>query len=249
MASCPLCAQNIDVQSRHHGALFSCPHCHGSYFIDWDGNPEPPPPTEPLPAEAPLDDAVAPVGGPAEFTPMEIPAVTETAEGVYDPLQSFEAMTLEPTPVTDDGLGEASIETPAESLIEPFVEATPEMVPEAEPLSEPAPASVPFTEDLGLAEVAEFGNADVSAGPLAYTVVVSGIELAQTFGELRDAITDSRFSWDADKMMKSIQSGRLEVTGLSATKAAILVHRLKYLPVEISWTQEIYATNPEADPS
>lgn len=184
-------------------------------------------------------------------------AFASPAEDVFPPVASYE-----PPPEVDSftaiapGAAETQIASwsPPESGQDQFPtpgaqepEATTEDVPgwdaPAENVEEPAP------DEGDLGEVAVFGNSSTPAGPLSYGIVIEGIELAETYGQLRDAITDSRFAWDADKVMKSIKSGRLELKGMNATKAALLVHRLKYLPVEISWSQEIYAASSEADPS
>lgn len=183
MALCPICQATIEILPQHHGALFSCPSCQGSYFIDWDGNPEPPPPQEEVPEQtAPIHSA---------------------------------------------------IETDAElfpSNVEDF--QTDEMISNEEPMAAQT-----------LDDVADYGNTDSSSGPLSYSILVKGIELSETFVQIRDALSDSRFAWDTDKLMESINAGVLFIQGVSPTKAALLVTRLRYLPVEISWEQEIYASS------
>lgn len=267
MASCPICHKQVEIKSQHHGALYNCPHCQGSYFIDWNGNPEPPPPQEELPADfgMPLQP---PPSTPAEpSVTEEIPAESGGADAdSFAPLQPNEAAAFAPS---DDAYPPASDSYPspspgtAETQIgswTPPESADQFAAPEGSAAGEPAPVPkwdappggldpVEDADEGDLGEVAVYGNSSTPAGPLSYGIVIEGIELAETFSQLRDAITDSRFAWDADKVMKSIKSGRLELKGMNATKAALLVHRLKYLPVEISWSQEIYAASLEADPS
>jgi hypothetical protein len=181
LALCPICQTTIEILPQHHGALFSCPACQGSYFIDWDGNPEPPPPA----------DAVAEV----------FPHHVETAP--IDPVSEVEA---------------------------------PDFLRETNPVEEP-----PALQTLD--DIADYGNSDTSSGPLSYSILVKGIELPETFVQIRDALSDSRFAWDTDKLMESINAGILFIQGVSPTKAALFVNRLRYFPVEISWEQEIYANS------
>ena len=55
-----------------------------------------------------------------------------------------------------------------------------------------------------------------------------------------EALTDTRFGWDADELMGRVSSGSLTIKGLNPTKASILVNRIKYLPVELEWKQEVF---------
>lgn len=40
MAICPNCTQQIDINEKQFGALFTCPHCQSIYYVGWDGKPE-----------------------------------------------------------------------------------------------------------------------------------------------------------------------------------------------------------------
>lgn len=259
MASCPICQKQVEIKSQHHGALYNCPHCYGSYFIDWDGNPEPPPPQEALPADFGMTPPVA-----------ETPAEGVVEDQFAEPAAAYETLTPNAEEAGADAF--AAVEASSADQFESFAPPA-ESASEVDSFAAPIESPVQETSDWGqpvaseavtspeesalldfgseqssgLQDIADFGNSSASSGPLSYTLVVDGIELAETYGEIRDAITDSRFAWDADKIMKSIKSGRLELRGLNATKAALLVNRLKYLPVEISWSQEIYAASEELD--
>lgn len=107
--------------------------------------------------------------------------------------------------------------------------------------SSPPPNPTPGGQDEGLmGDVLAFANQDESVGPLSYTLRIEGLELAETFERLREALSDSRFQWDVSEIMGSVRAGRLEISGVNPTKASILVNRIKSLPIEVSWSQEIY---------
>lgn len=209
MSVCPVCQASIEITEKFHGALFTCPHCNGVYFIGWDGQPEGAPPAE----EAPLQAVEPP---PAEIQSFgEAPAeqfVAPPEEQIYAPVEESG-----PEPVS-----EAAAE-PAEGVY-------------AEP--EPEAATPVFAE---FADVVIYANDNEAAsGPLTYTLQIRGLELADTFEKLREALTDSRFGWDVEEVMGRVSAGELVLPGLNPTKASILVGRIKYLPIELEWTQEVF---------
>lgn len=102
-----------------------------------------------------------------------------------------------------------------------------------------APPAAP-TEANFAESIEEFGNADNTAGlegSLKYNVVIEGIDSFDIRQEIKEALTDKKFIWDIDSLLRSITEGRLEIRDLSAVKASVLVDRLKYLPIKISWEQ------------
>lgn len=128
---------------------------------------------------------------------------------------------------------------------EPEAYVAPAVAPEwtPEPAEEPAPPAEPEKEysSPDFSDVADYANADRNAGgPLSYTLHIRGLELADTFEKLREALTDSRFGWDSEDIMRTVSAGELLLKGLNPTKASILVSRIKYLPVELDWTQEVF---------
>lgn len=103
---------------------------------------------------------------------------------------------------------------------------------------EPA-APAPEAENV-FADVVDYGNSEQSSGPMAYTLTIQGLELAETFELLREAVTDSKFGWDGADLMSQVNKGELILKGLTPTKASILINRIKYLPIGLSWKQEVY---------
>ncbi len=94
----------------------------------------------------------------------------------------------------------------------------------------------------GFQDVTEFANADAEIVALSYTVRIEGIDTGKIYGALKEALTDSRFGWDVMTLMKSVQNGSLELKGLNPAKAFVLVNRVKYLALEISWRQDVLTT-------
>lgn len=199
---------------------------------------------EPEPAEAPPTTPSQELSSSYE-TPAEEPAPVETP--------SWDAPAAETTeePVQALSNSDFSYETPVDpsaSAIEPDVAA--EAFP-AEAPAEETPADDNWTpigqtepeekEPTGFADVTEFANSENPAGTLTYTITIRGLELAETFERLREALTDSRFAWDADAIMGEVRNGEVTLARVNPAKTSILVSRLKYLALEISWRQDVFA--------
>jgi hypothetical protein len=139
-----------------------------------------------------------------------------------------------------DGSPEVSEQEPAAAPVEAFEDQPVEALTET--TSELAIETAAEAEaEETYAEVSQFANASESSGPLTYHLQIKGLELADTFEKVREAMTDSRFGWDVDQLMSTIHFGELRLNHVSPTKAAVLVGRIKGLPIEISWKQEVYS--------
>lgn len=88
-------------------------------------------------------------------------------------------------------------------------------------------------------DVTDFANATSEVGPFSYTVVIEGIESSQLLLQLKEAITDSRFGWDVGELLHNVGGGRLVIGRISPATASVLVNQLKYLPLKISWRQDV----------
>lgn len=102
-------------------------------------------------------------------------------------------------------------------------------------------ASIASASTGDFSDVTDYANNESPVGPITYSVTIRGLELAETFDRLREALTDSRFNWDADAIMGEVRHGEVTLAGLNPTKASILISRLKYQALEISWTQDVFA--------
>lgn len=188
MIPCPNCHQSIEIEDKHLGTLFTCPHCSAVYFIDWSGQPE---------------------------------LATHESEQSFEPPQDEYSLSAaaEETPYDfSQPLDQASVE-------EPSVDHA------ANPMS-----SADFSD------VMEFANSNANVGPLSYAVIIEGIESSHLLIQLKEAMTDSRFGWDVAALLEQVGGGRLVLSGLSPAKASVLVSRIKYLPLKISWRQDVLAS-------
>ncbi len=122
---------------------------------------------------------------------------------------------------------EAPLEEAAYDFNAPLDQTTPEV-----PL-------IVTPDNSDFSDVTDFGNAEGDLQSLTYSVVIEGLESNQLVYEFKEAITDLRFRWDVNAIMKSIRSGRVVIKGLGPAKASVLVNRLKYMSVKISWRQDV----------
>lgn len=102
-----------------------------------------------------------------------------------------------------------------------------------------APAPMAVSDSADFSDVTNFANADTTAGPITYVVVIDGIESSQLLYQLKEAMTDSRFGWDVADVLTRVGGGRLVLPALSPAKASVLINRIKYLPFKISWRQDV----------
>ncbi|MGE0526683.1 MAG: hypothetical protein AB7G93_12355 [Bdellovibrionales bacterium] len=235
MAQCPICHASVGDDF----GLVECESCGAQLIVHVDGHVE-----YSNPDGSHEDDLVA--------------AGEESPRGQDTPLEdSYKPEALE-TARPDEGLvffgtaafdSEAtSTETDVAAVIESSAEPqevgglsetpeTPEALPE-EPLAPIYVSNPPDSPDLS--DVANFGNSEASGGrdgSLRYNVFVSGIDTSDVRDEFREVITDRKFMWDVEQIIRSIRHGEVRLTGVTPAKAYILISRLRHLPVDIRWEQ------------
>ncbi|MCB0384319.1 MAG: hypothetical protein KDD43_02925 [Bdellovibrionales bacterium] len=91
-----------------------------------------------------------------------------------------------------------------------------------------------------MSNLSDFGNSQESvgqSGPLRVRVRLGGIDSPELREDLRHALTDKKFLWDIEELMRSIEGGILVIDNATPLKAAILIERIKSLPLDISWEQ------------
>ena len=103
----------------------------------------------------------------------------------------------------------------------------------------PPPAAIPLDATPDLKDIVDFGNSPQLSGPLTYSIFIKGIDIADTREKIKEALTDSRFAWDTEAVMSRIENGVLTLPDLSPAKAVVLINRIKYLPIEVSWNQNV----------
>ncbi len=91
-----------------------------------------------------------------------------------------------------------------------------------------------------LADVAAFGNSDLSGGregPLRYNLFIEGIDTVDVREAFREALTDRKLMWDTDTILRSLRNGQVKIQNVPPTKAYILITRLRTMPVQVRWEQ------------
>lgn len=212
MAQCPSCQQLIEIKEQNHGTLFTCPLCHAVFFVGWDGQPE--------------HSSEAQVEGAPQVESFQPPALDIEQEQPSPFAIINEAESPGQVQESQDFMLESM---PTENVEAPFSEAV-----------EPSTASVQANYNFN--DVTQFANSEVLSGPFSYTVTIKGIELAHIHEAVRDAVTDSRFGWDVTNIIGSIKNGELQIADLTPAKATILINRVKVLPVEVQWRQDVLAS-------
>lgn len=245
MSECPACHQQIEIPEASRGTLFTCPRCNAVYFVGWDGVPEKPAPdhyaAEPVTEAEPAPPEVA-FENPPEIS-VENPVIEQewAVPDGQNPDESAGSYASESDPYASPAQENETVyaEEPAAADETPYDFDRP-LADNPAYNPQPPAVEVPSTADEpGFQDVADFGNSDTSSGPLSYTIVIEGIDTGKIYGELREALTDSRFRWNVPEMLKTIHEGRMEIKDLNPAKAFMLVNRVKYLALKITWRQDV----------
>ena len=224
MGACPVCNHPVPDDF----GLISCESCGAQLIVHVDGRvehstgePEP----EPLePGEQPSDFAPQ-----AVFPPQEMEFSSENEEPVSDfaPEEQGEEELLPPELVAP--------ELPEEPPQQMFDGSEPDMSPAAEVYQSGPQANSPDLSDL--ANFAKSADSGGREGPLRYNLSVTGIDTSDVREAFREAITDRKFMWDTEQILRSIRNGEVRIANVSPVKAFILINRLRNLPVRVEWEQ------------
>jgi hypothetical protein len=118
---------------------------------------------------------------------------------------------------------------------------TPPEGPESEATpSPPVYVSAANPDSPDLSDIAAFGNSEMSGGrdgTLRYNLIIEGIDTADVREAFREAITDRKFVWDIDQILRSVRNGKVQIQNVAPTKGYMLVTRLRGLPLKIRWEQ------------
>lgn len=209
MGNCPVCSQSV----ADDFGLVECSKCGAQLIVHVDGTVE----YSGTKDEAADLDAAAP----------------ESATPAPEPQEDFNfEATADDAPA--EAYSEALAEAPAEAP-ETHAEPPPQESPEAPMYKMENQGNSPNLSDL-----AAFANSPESGGregPFRYTVSISGIDTSDVRLAFREAITDRKFMWDTEQILRSIKQGQVVIANVSPGKAYILINRLRSLPVDVSWEQ------------
>lgn len=261
MTDCPQCHRQIEISEVNYGTLFNCPLCSAVYFVGWDGQPELAPTAEEMAAEnveatpSVFEEAVVetemafmPIENSHQETIIDNSAYeAQNYETLSEPIAEQAFQTGESYQSTEAPENSETLDSSLTSQEEGFSGGDEVQNSEDQPydfnqrLDEaPTPSSTADTPDFQ--EVSDFANAEQETGGMTYSLTISGIDSGKIYGDLRDALTDSRFGWDTLALMKSIREGSMTIRGLNPAKIYVVVSRVKYLSVKLSWRQDVLAT-------
>lgn len=236
MGNCPNCGAVVNEDF----GLAECTKCKAQLIVHMDGRvevqgEEPPP----LAAEAELEPP------PEVFPPQSDEFENQFAAEAEPPAESDLNLELgEEAPLAlDQALEEEPIEPPPP----PSEEVVPEEVPfdgnepvahSEEPQVYRSPGAA--ADSPNLSDLADFANSEESGGregPLRYTLLIAGIDTADVREAFREALTDRKFMWDIEQILRGIRQGNVRIENVPPGKAYILVNRLRNLPLKIRWEQ------------
>jgi hypothetical protein len=181
--------------------------------VDWGGQPETA--TEEASFQTNTEE-------PPTFSDVPVFENAETSEALendFSPAPHFET----PTPTEESGTGSYDFSQPLD-VGEPLVQ---------EPIN---------LDTSDLSDIADFGNADVTQSAFNYSMTIEGIDSGALRKQLQEALSDSKFNWNVIQVMAQIKGGVLTIKSINPVKASILMQRLKYLPVKVSWRQDVLSS-------
>lgn len=260
MAQCPVCQAGVPDEF----GLIECEACGAQLIVHVDGQVEhsgSAAAAEASPEESDyVDDPGDDEGGAQEYSEepysdeeagagaasaVDTPQVTLFEERKRQ--DEYEAVSADELPAEEYPAEEfAGEEPPAEDIPPAEFQADAELpafdgsepaVPEPEPEVYRPPGT---SDSPDLSDIAQFGNSDASSGregALRYNLRIGGIDTSDVREALREALTDRKFMWDVDQILRAIRNGEVNIQNVSAPKAFMLISRLRSLPVRISWEQ------------
>lgn len=215
----------IDIPEQSFGTLFTCNSCQAVFFVDWNGQPE---------APQDLGDFQTPSSSPE----VESPQGSEPLAPSFDFGQPLaETPAFDPPPMENPTFEAMTPEAPTFEM--PPADAMAQESSFSEPESNDVSSAIAVSPTPDFKEVVDYGNDLESNKVMSYTVYVKGIEISSMREKFREALTDSRFAWDVDSLLDQITDGSIVFSDLSPAKAVVLINRIKYLGVDVSWKQKV----------
>ncbi len=214
---CPHCQHPIDEDF----GLINCSFCGASLFIEMNG--------EIVSHEKNESEQ--------EMKPEGVSIVESDEENNW---REFDGEEMSPPPPLEDFLDENNSTDHNRIEIEESQSTTNPMEPLPLEHQEIHEQQAPEELSSVINEISAYGNSEESSlrdGSLRVRINMTGIDTPELREELRDALMDKKFLWDVEEIMRSIISGDLTLDGLSLLKAAILLERIKGLPLAVSWEQ------------
>jgi hypothetical protein len=236
--TCPKCS----TQLKDDYGMVTCPGCGAIVFVDLEGVAQVASDT-PEPSGISEKTGKTPVLSPTGVVTTGFPPLEDAREAAavdfdLQPLENHgagfgensDANNSAPTNISEEPLASFESDT-SEAGDDQGVDMNEFLGYAAEP-SQNDP-----NDPLGLSAYANNELSGAKNGPLVVTLVISGIDAKDLRDEIRQALQDSRFGWDAAALMSSIKGGTLRIEQMSPVKATIIINRIKNLSVRIRWEQ------------
>lgn len=195
--------------------LIECPQCGAALFIEFDGTirrRDEKPEVEP-PVNLTLEEA------PGEAMTIEPPVGLSSME-----LSALDPQSLVAAPAPEPGQENAEIEQQPVAPVKV------------------APPRAATGTGFGLKDLADYGNSQLSSareGAYSYDISIRGIDSADLRTAIKEALTDPLFLWDSEALIREARQGELKIAKVTAVKAALIVQRLRGLPIDIKWVQNV----------
>lgn len=216
--------------------MVTCPSCGNIVFVDMDGmvhvTKE-----EPVASQEASQDFSSALESPAEVFPI---AETPADISPFD-LAPMDISPMEPLQPIESAAPIVEVEVPTGPSNEE-VDMNAFLGYAAEPGDVGANGGDVASQNdpndpLGISAYANSEMSSAQNGPLVVTLIISGIDAKDLRDEIRQALQDSRFGWDAAALMAGIKGGVLKIDRVSPVKATIVINRIKNLSVRIRWEQ------------
>lgn len=210
--------------------MVTCPNCAAIVFVDMEGfahvaSDSPAPPAEEIPSAIPesvpdsLGESLLEMG---QETPPNVPMT-------FSPLEPFQE-----SPAAEASSSAIPSDPNSDMDMNAFLGYAP-----AEPAvtNDVTPSQIDPKDPLGLSAYANSEMSSAQNGPLVVSLIISGIDAKDLRDEIRQALQDSRFGWDAGELLSKMTGGILRIDRISPVKATVVISRIKNLSVRIRWEQ------------
>ncbi len=247
---CPNCQNHVLITEAQYGALFTCPQCQAVYFVGFDGTPQFEAASDSLNSQ-PLDLSQGEVdsNGPDAFginsilNPQPADAFGQSFQvsmpaGQVDPNASgFTAQDFlnNPRGSSDSVRQNTSQQTLGQIDQQPSQQTGHSNRPLQRPI--PQRPSIKKKESLGdtLNEISDFGNSDV-ASPMLFSVRIEGLDTRESIQNLFEALSDKKFNFVSEDLIKKIKNGELQIDDLNPVAAHVLAKRIQFLDLQATWS-------------
>lgn len=233
MGLCPKCGKSID----HDFGVVVCSGCESVLFADFDGN-----------LQVSGGEAEAASGGEAEAPPAVVEeSSAENFEnggdgGFSPPPQDYESPAQFSQQSSQSSGENYATFSEVQGEVPPIDEDTPtEDAPEVADAVEFSEPEIPQTPEEQMQEVADYGNSTPDQGhALQYTLIIERIDSKETRQSLFEILSDIRLGLSVRDLQAKLSKGRLEIDQLNPVRASVIVARLRELPIQVRWKQDVW---------